>query len=175
MSIASLSDPQLKRALNIASWTDVAGIAVNTSGISTGIAGNVIPPNSSGLTTTFTGGATVLTNTVDGSSYNNTATITRYPLEEGKNNTYINVISKTAGAAGTFTFNINPTATGHLYPPGSGNLPVGSFISIHIDAGNTQTVSDTYTIQYGVASSVTCTIGNTYTFMCFTSGFWTRM
>jgi hypothetical protein len=179
MSIASLSDPQLKRALNIASWTDVLAVAspINTTGISSGIAGTPVPPNSSGLTTTYGNGVVTLSNTVDGTSYIDTASNTRYLLQDGKNNTYINVYSKTAAGGGTFYLNINPAQTGHVYPP-SGSLPTGSFISIHIDISCTQTTADSYIIQYSNSAqspNITCVIGNTYTFMCFQGGVWTRM
>ena len=179
MSIASLSDPQLKRALNIAAWTDVLAVAapLNTTGIPSGIAGSVIPPNSSGLTTTNTNGTVTLTNTVDGSSYVHTTSITRYLLEEGKVNTYVNVFSKTASGGGTFYFNINPSQLGHVYPP-TGVLPAGSFISIHIDISCTQTTPDSYIIQFSnnpLNPNITCIIGNTYTFMCFGGGVWARM
>jgi hypothetical protein len=179
MSIASLSDPQLKRALNIASWTDVLAISpnINTTGISSGIAGSVVPPNSSGLTTTNANGVITLTNTVDGTSYNNTAGNIRYLLQDGKANTYVNVYSKSAAGGNTFTFSINPGQAGHIYPP-TGSLPVGYFISIHIDSSCGQTTPDSYIIQYSdnaLVPNITCVIGNTYTFMCFQAGVWTRM
>jgi hypothetical protein len=124
------------------------------------------------LTTSIAAGVATLTNTTsyynDTGSGGNPITQTLYPA---KLNQYINVYSRTASTPATFNFSI-----------ANNSVPVGSWVSIHIDAGCPAT--DTYVVQAGTntstsppatgAGNVTCIPGNTYTFMCFLPGVWTR-
>jgi len=170
MSISILSNPQIKRLLNIASISDNVGAGGLTS-INTSSSGSF--PNSSGLTTTVASGVATLTNTTayfnDVLSGSNTRDLTQ------NLNQYINIYSRSANAPTPATFNLNIG--------GNGTVPTGSFISIHID-GNVL-ATDVFVIQAGTTTTsvpnavgpgnITCSAGNTYTFICFQGGIWTKM
>jgi hypothetical protein len=133
------------------------------TGINTGSGST---PNTSGLTTTTNSGIATLTNTT--SIFNDLGTgtaITQYCYPT-RLNQYINVYSHNTNGTGT-TFNFQISGS---------NLPVGSYITIHIDSSCLS--ADTFIIQAGASpgpGNITATIGNTYTFVCFVQGVWVRM
>ena len=157
---------QAKRMFNIASTQDIGLTSVNT--------GSGGMPNSSGLTTTTTSGVATLTNTTF--YYNDTTQTGTVTRDVSANlNQYINVYSRSGNAPTSCTFNFNIA--------GSGTIPTGSFVSIHIDSNVLTT--DVFVIQAGsyttsvpnavAPGNITCTPGTTYTFICFQGGIWTRM
>lgn len=171
MSLSILSNPQIKQLLNIASISDLpTGASSNAlTSINTGTTNS---PNSSGLTTSIASGVATLTNTTS-YYYDLGATTNTRNLYPNQLNQYINVYSRSANAPTPCTFNFAI----------AGAIPVGSFISIHIDAGVLST--DVFVIQAGTGTTtsppatgpgnITCTAGTTYTFVCFQLGMWTRM
>lgn len=160
--------PQVQYLANLASSSTSGGGGGITTVPNTGTDGY---PITSGLTSNITGGNTLyLQNTVlnfDNSAGSNVSVT----LSGSRQCQYLNIISKhTGGSAVTFTYILPATAT---------TPSPGAWMSLHIDNGGSSP-ADTFSIVYqtksdGTTSTQAATVGSTYTFMCFTSGVWTKM
>lgn len=102
---------------------------------------------------------------------NSAASNTGISLIQAQQQLYLNIVSKhTGGSAITFTYTLPATAT---------TPSPGAWMSLHIDNGGISP-ADTFNILYqtktdGTTLTQAATVGSTYTFMCFSSGAWTKM